>query len=197
MSKLATWIKDGDRALIRLNKAIARNNDDPESELSHVEFPLPGVMEVQSILKYRKQQRDKLRGHSLAEHRRRFLLNFDKNIHQACILLNQQKLDGTIADLLQPLENIRAALKDLCVVEASDDAEAVTEPELPRELLRENVDCNPRQVWLMIKLGYTRICLEIQIHILKHIYPDQIDFWAEAEEDLVAMYLNTEEPAEW
>lgn len=140
-------------------------------------------MEAQNILNYRKQQRNRLRGHSLATHRRCFLLDFHNNVHQACLMMNEQKPNGTIADLWQPLKRIRAALKDLRLVEANDDTRPVADRELPRKLLMEKTDCNPRQIWLQIKLGYTKICLEILVQILKYIYPERIDYWIDAEED--------------
>ncbi|KAI0142080.1 hypothetical protein BJ166DRAFT_93549 [Pestalotiopsis sp. NC0098] len=172
MSKLVSWID-------YTNNALSRN---PDLDISNqpVSFPLPGVRKIH-LLKHLRHLQDNLKGHNLSPARRKFKNDFGANVHQAYKAVSGEKAYGTGADLRQPLEHIKSALLALSLGAIHDDKQPVVEDELPRRLLKERADCNPKEIWLQIKLDFTKICLELLIQILKSARPEFIDLWTEGE----------------
>lgn len=150
---------------------------------TRVAFPLVNSPSTQWVHKYRGHWQQQLRGSALAHGRQRFLDVVADELEAAATLVNQDRPEGAIMDLHQPLKHLERALDSLSTVTDYDDTHSMLSSELPLKTPIPDSKSS-ENMWSWVKLGYTRVCLSLLVPILRLILPDREEYWIEAARSL-------------
>ncbi|KAH6648716.1 hypothetical protein BKA67DRAFT_370669 [Truncatella angustata] len=182
MSKLASWIAAGHRAIAVVDAQIAEEPASQARQGGSVISPLASVSDYRALAATHRYWRHSFKQGSLAGRRHRFVREFSDRIHRAYDVASQLKPQATAADLREPLVHLQTALEVLGSIKIYDDETPITSRELPPRLLQDPSKPSAEAIWLHMKLDYTKHCLVLLVRVLMHVLPDYTECWAESKQ---------------